>query len=723
MLTSHDAPAPPLSLSVPSANGDPAPSPPPQPAPLPPALARSVTISGLARALRRQWVLALSAGVAVGVVAGCLAYVLLPAPGFSARASIAITPRVPADSGCIRARAKSRAVLDAALGSPEVKGLSLLAGRPDPGEFLRDELTVDWDPGPDVLSVRMSGGRPKELAALTNAVAEAVVQDVNAAEAQARQSEVARLEQVRRDYDESLGARRKRLEKLAGGDPGQRTARLVLAATALGARRAELLRVEGERRTAAALLRAPARPVADAPKPAEAAVPFEDMAKGDPDLKPLVAELADLNGQVAQFNALYTDNPAKARQMIEERGLQARIDALRALGREQYEKKLKAQAAHGTPDGPRPQASGTAELKARIASCEATEESLAKEVRKLEGDIGRLEAEPAEADAVRREIAAYGEVSKDVATALAKARLELTAPPRAALLDEAAVSAAGGGRRVPLAALTGAGFFALALVGVGLLELRQRHLYTVRDVAQGLGLPVAGTQPLLPAALNPLDPAHVESEQAPWYGQPNDGADAVRAVVMQAAPPTQPRLVMVLGAVGGEGGSVLAVQLAAGLARAGRRALLVDANLRRPALHRAFGQAAGPGLSEVLRNEVAPPAAVRAAPPDRLWVLTAGAADVRALRALARDGGQAVLDRLKRDYDYMIIDSAPALACADALPLAARCDAVLLSALAGASAGPAVHAAWQRLSLLGARLLGVVVQGAPDDGAGRVRSA
>src|SRR5581483_7984915 len=115
--------------------------------------------------------------------------------------------------------------------------------------------------------------------------------------------------------------------------------------------------------------------------------------------------------------------------------------------------------------------------------------------------------------------------------------------------------------------------------------------------------------------------------------------------------------------VGGEGGSVLAVQLAAALARAGRRTLLADANLRRPALHRAFGLDAGPGLSEVLRGEAAPHATVRPAPPDRLWVLTAGAADVRARHALARDGGQAVLDRLKRDYDYVVLDGAPALAC------------------------------------------------------------
>jgi Mrp family chromosome partitioning ATPase len=699
----------------------------PQRLPLPPALAKPVTLRGLAQALRRQWVLALSAGVAVGVVAGCVAYALLPAARAGARAGIHVGP---ADSGGIPARVKSRTVLDAALERPEVKGLSLLAGRPEPQEFLRGGLVVEWDPVACVVGIQMSGDRPNELAVLVNAVAGATLQDVRADEVRAKESQVARLEKVHNDYDESLRPQRQRLEELTrgvGGDPGQRTVRLVLAATALEARRAELLRVQGERRAAEALLKAPAtaRPVADASsKPAGAKVSFEEMAKADPDLKPLVAQVADLNDQISRFNALYKDNPAKAKQMIEERGLQARIDSLYAQGRQQYEKKLKALGGPGSPDVPRPQANAAEELRARIACYEETEESLTKEVRKLEADLSRLGAECAEIDAIRREGALREEVGRDVAVALEKARLELSAPPREAWLEGATVTPAGDRRRAQLAGLTGLGFFALALVGVGFLELRRQKLHTIGDVVQGLELPVAGTQPLLPAAVNPLDPGHAaQSSQAPWYGLANDGPDAVRALLMQAAPPSAARAVMVVSAVGGEGCSVLAVQLAAGLARAGRRTLLVDTNLRRPALHRAFGLAMGPGLSEVLRGETNLPSAIRAAPQDRLWVLPAGVADLRALHALTRDGAQAVLDRLKKDYDYVVLDGAPAVACADALPLSPRCDAVLLSVLAGVSGLPAVHAAWRRLSMPGTRLLGVVVQGAADDESARVQYA
>jgi Mrp family chromosome partitioning ATPase len=713
--TPANAPAHLFTLPSPSANGTPAPL--PRPAPLPPALAKPFSVGGLVRALRRQWVLGLSAGVAAGVVAGCLAYALLPAARFSASASVHVAPRVPADSGSIAARARGRAVLDAVLDKPEIKGLSLLADRPDPREFLRNELTADWDAGPDVLSIRMSGSRPKELAALVSAVAEAAAQDINAGETREREGQVTRLEKIGRDNDESLGSRRKRLVELAGGDPNQRAVRLVLAATTLDARREELRKVQSDRRASEALLRAPAtaRPVADTPSKPGAKVGFEDMAKSDPDLKPLMAQLADLNDQVARFSALYKDNPAKAKQMIEERGLPARIDALQVQARQQYEKKLKAQGGPGNPRSPRPEPKGTEELKARVASCEAAEESLGQEIKKLEGDLDRMEAGSAEINAIRGEIALHDDVSKDAATALEKAQQELTAPARAALLDEATVTSAGDGHRGQLAALTGLGVFALTLFGVGFVELRHRKLHTIGDVAQGLGLPVAGTQAILPAALNPLDPAHAAAEgPVPWYAQPNDGADALRALVTQGTPAAA-RLLMVAGAVGGEGASVLAVQLAASLARAGGRTLLVDANLRRPALHRAFGLPSEPGLSEMLRGEAVPSAAVRAAPPDRVWLLPAGAADLRALQALARDGGLAVIDRLKKDYDYVVIDAAPVVACADGLPLAPCCDTVLLTVLAGVSGVPAVHTALQRLSLLGARLAGVVVQGAADD--------
>ncbi|HZT78678.1 MAG TPA: AAA family ATPase, partial [Gemmataceae bacterium] len=441
----------------------------------------------------------------------------------------------------------------------------------------------------------------------------------------------------------------------------------------------------------------------------------EEALRKDPEMRPLVAQIADLNSQIVRYAALYKDNPARGKQVIEEKGLQSQIDSLYALGRRQYEKKLRALG--GVADSPRPAANGADEVRARISSSEATEAALQKEVDRLEGELRGLASRSAEIEALKQDLQAREDLSRGVAAALEKARLELSAPPRASRLDEAAVPVLRQERRLTFAGPAGLGGFALALFGVAVLECRRRKVHTGADLAQGLGLPVAGVLPLLPPSLNPLDPAHTTPRRGvPWHGLPNDSVDGIRALLTQAAPP---RAVAVVGAAGGEGASVLAVQLAAGLARAGRRTLLLDANLRRPALHRAFGLVAKPGLADVLRGEAALPAVVRAAPADRLWVLPAGAADLRALLALSRDGVQTVLDQLKKDYDHVVIDATPVAACADALPLAQRTDAVLVSALAGVSELPAVYDAWQRLSALGARLLGVVVQGAADGAAAR----
>jgi len=702
-----------------------------------------MTFLSLAHALRRQWVLGLSAGLAAGVVVGCVVYALLPASKFSAytaRASLQVNATAPVVvgqsgpqvdfgtlKGTIQARVRSRVVLNAVLERPEIKELSLLAAQPDPYEFLQNELVIDWTAGPEVLSIKMSGDRPKELATLVNAVADVALQDVNNREVRSKVYQLEQLERIHKEYEASLGPKRKELEVLAkgaGAEPGERTLRQVFAAMALNTRQAELLKLQGERRNAEALLKVPAgsRPFEAAPKAAAAKAAFEEVMRNEPELRPVMSQIAELNGEIASFTALYKDNPTKGKQVIEEKGLQSQIDSLYVLGRHQYEKKLKALGGRGAPDPGRPEANSTDELKARVVFYEASEEALEKEIAKLEGELRGLENKAGEIDAIKQEIQVREDVGKNVATVLEKMRMEIAALPRAARLEEAPVPTVREERRLKFAGLGGLGAAVLALFGVAFMEFQRRKLHSTGDGAQGLGVPVVGTQPRLPASLNPLDPAHAAAPAAvPWHGLPNDSLDATRALLMQAAPPSAPRVVTVAAAVGGEGGSVLAVQLAASLARAGRRTLLLDANLRRPALQRAFGIDAAPGLAEVLRGEAALTAAVRPAALERLWVLPAGSADVHSLQALSREAVQAVLDQLKKDYEYVVIDAAPILPCADGLLLAQRSDAVLLSVLGGVSTVPSVSSAWQLLSALGACLLGVVVQAATDDPAVRLR--
>jgi Mrp family chromosome partitioning ATPase len=83
--------------------------------------------------------------------------------------------------------------------------------------------------------------------------------------------------------------------------------------------------------------------------------------------------------------------------------------------------------------------------------------------------------------------------------------------------------------------------------------------------------------------------------------------------------------------------------------------------------------------------------------------------------ALARDGVKMLFDRLKEEYDFIIVDSHPVFPATDSLLVGQHADAVILSVLRDVSQSPRVYAACQRLSTLGIRILGAVVNGTNPD--------
>src|SRR5207247_1833903 len=140
------------------------------------------------------------------------------------------------------------------------------------------------------------------------------------------------------------------------------------------------------------------------------------------------------------------------------------------------------------------------------------------------------------------------------------------------------------------------------------------------------------------------------------------------------------------------GKTSLASQLAASLARAWRKTLLVDGDLRNPAAHRLFDLPLEPGLSEVLRGEVNVTDAVKPTSLSRLWLMSAGHWDAHAVQALAQDGVGTMFEQLKEQYDFIVVDSCPVLPVADSLLLAQHVDGVIFSILRDVSRMPSVHA-------------------------------
>jgi capsular exopolysaccharide synthesis family protein len=230
-----------------------------------------------------------------------------------------------------------------------------------------------------------------------------------------------------------------------------------------------------------------------------------------------------------------------------------------------------------------------------------------------------------------------------------------------------------------------------------------------------LGINLLGALPNLPArARGPL-PQDARPRDLAWQNRLNEAVDAIRTRLLHESRAGETRVIMVTSAVSGEGKTSLAGQLAASLARAWKNTLLVDGDLRHPAAHRLFDASQEPGFSELLRGEVTAAAAVRPTPLSRLWLMPAGQWDSHAVQALAQDQVKSLLTQLKEHYDFVVIDSCPVLPVADSLLLGQHVDAVVFSVLRDVSRIPAVHAAGQRLSQLGIRVLGAVAIGVNEE--------
>jgi capsular exopolysaccharide synthesis family protein len=137
--------------------------------------------------------------------------------------------------------------------------------------------------------------------------------------------------------------------------------------------------------------------------------------------------------------------------------------------------------------------------------------------------------------------------------------------------------------------------------------------------------------------------------------------------------------ILVASALPGEGRSFVAANLAHVLAlQAGCRVLLIDADLRTPALHFAFGTTSEPGLSEYLLQEADEFAIMQRGASEGLYLIPSGRAVHGQTELVANGQLQSLIDRIGSLFDWIIIDSPAAIPVTDAGLLANACDGVLL---------------------------------------------
>jgi capsular exopolysaccharide synthesis family protein len=178
------------------------------------------------------------------------------------------------------------------------------------------------------------------------------------------------------------------------------------------------------------------------------------------------------------------------------------------------------------------------------------------------------------------------------------------------------------------------------------------------------------------------------------------------------------RSIAVTSPSGGEGRTTTAIDLAAALAESGRSVVLVDGDLRNPALADRLSldpksriAAADKGLSTVLSGEHALPQVLIGEVPvgaHAIALLPAGPKPSRAGELWATDRASALFEDLTRGFDYVIVDTPPLGAYADGANVGALCDGVLLLSRIGRTTSAALRRSIQTLEAANVRLIGPV---------------
>jgi capsular exopolysaccharide synthesis family protein len=192
---------------------------------------------------------------------------------------------------------------------------------------------------------------------------------------------------------------------------------------------------------------------------------------------------------------------------------------------------------------------------------------------------------------------------------------------------------------------------------------------------------------------------------------------AVRTRLMFARGQRPLRSLVVTSATPQEGKTVSSANIAAAFSEQGLRVLLIDCDLRRPDVHEMFGIRQAPGLTDLLHQTVPPDQAIRPTDIPRLSVLTSGTTTPTPAELLGGGRMATLLAWLTEQYDFVIMDTPPVLACADASVLATRADGVLMVVRAGQTGAAVAREAVAQVVAVGGRLVGTVLND-PDGQAG-----
>jgi succinoglycan biosynthesis transport protein ExoP len=248
------------------------------------------------------------------------------------------------------------------------------------------------------------------------------------------------------------------------------------------------------------------------------------------------------------------------------------------------------------------------------------------------------------------------------------------------------------------------------LAGIGLaflLESLDMTISTREQVEERLGLAFLGIIPTIER-----EKSDKERDLFVHANPRSAAAECLRSIrtnLLFMSPEKKLKTILVTSASPGEGKTTTATALAEVMADGGSRVVLVDADMRRPQVHKVFDVPNDGGLSSLIVGEGSIEALVRPSSVPNLHVLPCGPIPPNPTELLHAEGFARVLEALAARYDRVILDSPPAGLVADAVVISTQVDGALVVLKAGQTSRDAAVRAIRSLSDVNGQILGAVL--------------
>jgi capsular exopolysaccharide synthesis family protein len=272
------------------------------------------------------------------------------------------------------------------------------------------------------------------------------------------------------------------------------------------------------------------------------------------------------------------------------------------------------------------------------------------------------------------------------------------------VIDSAEPPAAASWPKVPIVmSIAGASGLTLAVGMVLLLELLNDRLSNATEAEALVNLSVLGVLPLLPPSFQGRPEAFLTDITT---------LESYRTLLTALKFRSNDlKTLVVSSTLAEEGKSTLVSHLAAISATLAKKTLIIDADLRRPKQHKLFNLQAQPGLTNVIKGEIALADAVQLTKIDNLSVLTCGESQLHPSQFFESPRMHTVLAEAAKEYDLVILDTPPVTSCVDAVTLSRDSDGLLMVARPNFTQKDVFVRAVSELNKNRINILGVAING------------